>query len=197
VTTVVVEPAGAGHETLWLLLAAGLILATAALVVGWHGRDHHVAELAPHQLDARRDLTAAEQGLYADLRVAYDELLFYAEAPAVAELADSGLPPFIADASAARRGDHRWQRLTLAGATDDGPAAAAVVYYGETAEPEVAGSLLLAAPAADTEPSDVRVWLNREAGATLPASLVPADLAKSGWHLVVAQFDAGVTRERQ
>ena len=67
----VIRPAGAGHETLYVLLASLLIVALAAGVVWLRGEREDEQAIAAHQIDARRDLTAAEQGLYTDLRVAF------------------------------------------------------------------------------------------------------------------------------
>ena len=65
-----VRPAGAGHETLYVLLGSVLILALAATVVGLRQQSHEAQALDAHQVDARLDLNAAEQGIYADLQVA-------------------------------------------------------------------------------------------------------------------------------
>jgi hypothetical protein len=43
-------------------------------VVALHGEREDEQAVASHQLDARRDLSAAEQGLYTDLRVAVEEI---------------------------------------------------------------------------------------------------------------------------
>ncbi|ERI51493.1 hypothetical protein N878_22570, partial [Pseudomonas sp. EGD-AK9] len=74
-TTQVVRPAGAGHESLQVLLLSLAILALAALVIVWRSEPAPQQEVAGHQLDARRDLNAAEQGIHTDLAVAYDEIL--------------------------------------------------------------------------------------------------------------------------
>ena len=68
----VIRPAGAGHETLYVLLVSLLIVVLAATVVMLRGEREDEQTIASHQIDARRDLTAAEQGLYTDLRVAFD-----------------------------------------------------------------------------------------------------------------------------
>ena len=73
-TTQVVRPAGAGHETLYVLLLCLIILAVAGSVIALHGESQEVAAVPSHQLDARRDLSAAEQGIYADLRVTLEEI---------------------------------------------------------------------------------------------------------------------------
>ena len=107
-TTQVVRPAGAGHETLYVLLLCLLNLAVAGSVVAWRHESQEVTLVAAHQLDARRDLNAAEQGLYADLRVTLDEILLLKEEsgalPLPAHLADEGFAPFAIDASSVSRG---------------------------------------------------------------------------------------------
>lgn len=97
----VIRPAGAGHETLYVLLISLLIVVLAASVVLLRGEREDEQTIASHQIDARRDLTAAEQGLYTDLRVAFDEIQLLREenaaVPSVQALAEEGLPPFVVD----------------------------------------------------------------------------------------------------
>ena len=184
-TTHVVRPAGAGHETLYVALLSLLILLAAAGVVALHGESHDVAHVPAHQLDARRDLTPAEQGIYADLRVTLDEVRLLAqeqEAPVTpAQLAEEGFAPFAQDASSVSRGSHAWQLLQGA-------------YLGLSQAPAVAGSFLLRV----TEPeADADVWVNRTAGAVAPTVLSDEALMDAGWQQVIAQFDAGVTRQHR
>ena len=182
-----IRPAGAGHETLYVLLVSLLIVLLAASVVLLRGEreDHQV--IASHQIDARRDLTAAEQGLYTDLRVAFDEIQLLREenaaAPDVDTLAAEGLPPFVRDAGSQRRGDHRWSWLE-AGA-----------YLGRSQAPQIAGSLLLIVPADSAGQADV--WLRRDSAAMPPDDLGQAALIAAGWQQVVSHYDAGVTREHR
>ncbi|MBW6276266.1 hypothetical protein KZ848_09745, partial [Pseudomonas aeruginosa] len=107
-----VRPAGAGHETLYVLLGSVLILALAATVVGLRQQSHEAQALDAHQVDARLDLNAAEQGIYADLQVAAEDIQARLDdgeaAPSVDELAAEGFPPFVADVAASSRGEHRW-----------------------------------------------------------------------------------------
>lgn len=102
-TTQVVRPEGAGHETLYVLLLCLLILVVAGSVVAWRHESSEVTAVAAHQLDARRDLSAAEQGIYADLRVTLDEILLLSEeSGALAQpeqLGAEGFAPFAIDAS--------------------------------------------------------------------------------------------------
>ncbi len=199
--TQVIRPAGAGHETLAVLGACLVIVAAAAGYIGLRAAPPEGAALAATQIDARRDLTPAEQGIYADLRVAYDEIAFALQGgdalPAVADLAAQGLPPFVADNSTAARGGHAWRLQRQAGHA---------LYVGQTADPALAGSFLLRADeggkdghghdhgkAADAQAD---VWLTRDAGARVPDPADDAALAAAGWRQIVAQFDAGVTRQR-
>ncbi|NUB23826.1 DUF6162 family protein [Azospirillum brasilense] len=179
----IVRRAGAERETLWVALAAGAILASATLSVGLRAVPDAEAPLAAHLIDSRTGLTAAEQGLYADLKAAGEEIAAlrtaHGRAPTPAELAAEDLPPFAADPSAAARGGHAW---TFAG-TGDG-----VAYAGVSAVPELAGSLVLRL---DGHGADI--WLKRAAEAP-PAPPEDAALAAAGWKRIVSTFTAGVTR---
>ncbi|WNJ87299.1 DUF6162 family protein [Pseudomonas canadensis] len=183
-TTQVVRPAGAGHETLYVLLLCLIILAVAGSVIVLHGEPQEVAAVPSHQLDARRDLSAAEQGIYADLRVTLDEIQLLQQEqsalPSPAQLAEEGFAPFAQDASSVSRGDHRWRLLE--------PSA----YLGLSQAPATAGSLLMRVHG--TEPD---IWLNRQANLAAPSDLTDQALIAAGWQQVVAQFDAGVTRQHR
>jgi len=183
-TTQVVRPAGAGHETLYVLLLCLIILTVAGTVVAMHGEPREVAALPSHQLDARRDLNAAEQGIYADLRVTLDEIHLLQEEqsalPTPEQLAEEGFAPFAQDASSVSRGDHRWRLLA--------PSA----YVGLSQAPSTSGSLLMRVQG--TEPD---IWLNRRQDLPAPSDLTDQALIAAGWQQVVAQFDAGVTRQHR
>ena len=186
-TTQVVRPAGAGHETLNVLLLCLLILAVAAAVVAWRGVSHEPEPVSSHQLDARRDLSAAEQGIYADLRVTLDEIRLLREEqqslPTPQILAEEGFAPFAQDASSVSRGNHAWQLL------------ADSAYFGHSQSSAVAGSFVMLLSAdANAEPD---IWLNRAADLQTPAELSDAALSAAGWKQIVARFDAGVTREHR
>ena len=183
-STQVIRPAGAGHETLYVLLLCLIILAVAGTVVSLHGETQAVEAVASHQLDARRDLSAAEQGIYADLRVTLDEIQLLAQEqstlPTPAQLAEEGFAPFAQDASSVSRGDHRWQVLEPSS------------YLGLSQVPSTAGSLLMRVHGAEPD-----VWLNRSANLSAPADLTDQALIAAGWQQVVTQFDAGVTRQHR
>jgi hypothetical protein len=185
-TTQVVRPAGAGHETLYVLLLCLMILAVAGSVVAWRGESREVSSVGSHQLDARRDLSASEQGIYADLRVTLDEIHLLRQEqqalPTPATLADEGFAPFARDASSVSRGGHAWQLLD------------AKAYFGQSQTPTVAGSFLMRLTADDDAPD---IWLNRGKALTTPTDLTDAALESAGWRQIVAQFDAGVTRQHR
>ncbi|WP_404487497.1 DUF6162 family protein [Pseudomonas sp. HT11] len=182
--TKVVRPAGAGHETLYVLLLCLIILAVAGSVIALHGETQEVAALPSHQLDARRDLSASEQGIYADLRVTLDEIQLLQQEqgalPTPEQLAEEGFAPFAQDASSVSRGDHRWQLLE--------PSA----YLGVSQTPSISGSLLMRVHGAEPD-----IWLNRQANLAAPSDLTDQALIAAGWQQVVAQFDAGVTRQHR
>jgi len=186
-TTQVVRPAGAGHETLYVLLLCLMILAVAGSVVAWRHESQVVSNVGSHQLDGRRDLSASEQGIYADLRVTLDEIQLLRQEqqvlPTPEALAGEGFAPFAQDASSVSRGGHVWQLLETK------------AYFGQSQTPSVAGSFLMRLIAADDAPSDI--WLNRANGIKAPSDLTDAALESAGWQQIVAQFDAGVTRQHR
>ncbi|MGE0097311.1 MAG: DUF6162 family protein [Hydrogenophaga sp.] len=197
-STQVVRPAGAGHETLWVMLAAAAVLAVAAIVIGVRAEPSANAALAAHQVDARTQLNAAEQGVHADLLVAAEEITALSEAdralPRVEQLREMDLPPFAAGAVAAARGAHEW-RIAAQG-RDMG-------YVGRSAAPEVAASFLLRfslkppSPAQEAHDHEdhVEVWVLRDQWQTWPDHLDSASLTRLGWREVVVRYDAGVTRK--
>ena len=185
-TTHVVRPAGAGHETLYVLLLCLMILAVAGSVVAWRHESQEISTVSSHQLDARRDLSASEQGIYADLRVTLDEIHLLRQEqqtlPTPEALADEGFAPFAQDASSVSRGAHAWQLLD------------AKAYFGQSQTPAVAGSFLMRLTADNDAPD---IWLNRAADLKAPIDMADTALESAGWQQIVAQFDAGVTRQHR
>ncbi|MBA1200320.1 hypothetical protein G7009_00680 [Pseudomonas capeferrum] len=183
----VVRPAGAGHETLYVLLASLLIIILAATIVTMRGERVDEVALASHQIDARRDLTAAEQGLYTDLLVAFDEIQALREenagAPSIDTLVDEGLPPFVTDASSESRGRHQWLWMESG------------AYLGRSQDSTVAGSFLLILPQTLATPADV--WLRHDSATLAPADLGSEALIGAGWKQIATHYDAGVTREHR
>ena len=199
-STQVVRPAGAGHETLWVLLACACVLTVAAILIGTRAQPLAEVALSPHQIDARTQLNAAEQGVHADLLVAAEEIVALALAdrapPTVEHLRDMALPPFATGMGAAARGGHEWRIAAQAGA---------LAYVGLSAAPDVAASFLLHLPplaqraasdgSAHPHEGPAAVWVHREGPQTWPESLDGASLTRQGWREVVVRYDAGVTRQ--
>ena len=185
-TTQIVRPAGAGHETLYVLLLCLMILAVAGSVVAWRHESQEISTVSSHQLDARRDLSASEQGIYADLRVTLDEIYLLRQEqqslPTPEVLAGEGFAPFAQDPSSVSRGGHAWQLIE------------ARAYFGRSQVQDVAGSFLMRLTADDDAPD---IWLNRAADLKAPADVTDAALESAGWQQIVAQFDAGVTRQHR
>jgi hypothetical protein len=199
-TVQVVRPAGAGHETLWVSLAAVAVLALAALVVGVRAKPLAMAALAPHQIDARTQLNAAEQGVHADLLVAAEDIAALHDSerapPGVDRLREMGLPPFSQGPEARARGGHEW-RLSVQ--------PHGLAYTGLSAAPELAASFVLIVPtdgAGHGHAGEVAIWVRREGGeggeggeAAWPEALDDPALMRQGWRQVVTRYDAGVTRQ--
>jgi hypothetical protein len=189
VTVQVVRPAGAGHESLYVALVCALILALAAVVILWHHETPLEQSVADYQLDARRDLSAAEQGIYADLRVVAEEIPFISEElgvlPNPQQMGEEGFPPFMRDMSSEQRGGHHWQLVRIG---------ADSAYLGQTDNASVAGSFLMRL----TVPEQINqaVWLHAETPVAKPDSLSDQALIAAGWKQLAIQFDAGVTRHR-
>lgn len=195
-TVQAVRPAGAGHETAVVLAVCVIVVMLAALTIVLRTTSTPVTQVQANQVDARHGLTAAEQGIYADLLVAADEIGWAPTTPDVNELAMQMIPPFSIDASTTRRGGHDWRMK------QDGPV---VAYIGVTHDPDTAGSMLLRvmrSPDSDghsvPDSRQAQVWLYKgtEAQAQMPATLDPDSLVQAGWQQIVSQFDAGATRHQ-
>ncbi|MCO5140147.1 MAG: DUF6162 family protein [Shinella sp.] len=175
------------------MLLCAVIVLVAGTVVGLRTRAPDVVSVAEWQVDARDGLTAAEQGLNADMKVAAAEIasvLAAGSVPTPEELAEEALPPFAKDATSKGRGDHLWSLVPSDGAFAG--------WLGETASVEIAGSLLLRiATTADghghTEEGASSVWLSRSAD-TAVSGLSNEALIASGWKEIVSRYDASVTR---
>ncbi|WP_248796637.1 DUF6162 family protein [Pseudomonas sp. MWU13-2105] len=186
-TSQVVRPAGAGHETLYVLLFCLIVLLVAGSVVALHGEKQAVSSLAAYQLDARRDLSPGEQGIYADLRVTLDEIHLLQQdqqlLPSPEQLGAEGFAPFARDASSVSRGGHAWRLLDQH------------AYFGLSQATASAGSFLMRVGGDANAAPDI--WLNRRNDLAEPADLGDSALIAGGWQRVVAQFDAGVTRQHR
>ena len=187
------------------MLFCALVIAVAGAYISWRNVPEHIVSAAADTVDARRDLTPAEQGIHADLRVALPEILALAEEgggglPSIGQLQDQVLSPFTDDAAAARRGAHRWHLVR------DGSKAG---YAGLSEDVSVAGAMLMLLPVSHAghehsqaaQPSapgeQAEIWVNRAEKLVPPTALDRDALAAAGWRQVMMQFQASVTRERR
>lgn len=194
--TQVVKPAGVGHESLWVVIMSAVVVLVAGIVISLRVAPDVITEIAAHQIDARHDLTIAEQGVFADLLVAVDEIVMpdLHASPSVEQLSEDGISPFARDMAATQRGAHQWT-LERKETAD--------LYVGVTSAIDTAGTFLLRVPNKknDGHAHDAHaasdIWINRVAGAHMPTKIEDADLIRTGWRQVVTQFDAGVTRQQR
>jgi hypothetical protein len=197
-TSIVVRPAGAERETLAVALLCAAILLCAGGVVALRTTPFQTTAIGSWQIDTRDVLTAAEQGINADLRVAADDiraLLESGKIPTAEELAGDALPPFAMDATSQARGGHVWSTIP----TRDGFAA----WLGRSSAPQVAGSFLLRVAKDEAVSGDhahrkestarATIWLNPSASLGTPGLSNDALIA-SGWKEIVNRYDASVTR---
>lgn len=196
--SIVIRPAGAERETLFVALLCAAILLCAAAIIALRTTPFQTTAIASWQIDARDALSAAEQGINADLRVAADDiraLLESGKIPTAEELADDALPPFAMDATSQARGGHRWSVVEQ----NSGFAA----WLGRSSSPNVAGSFLLRIATDKAAGGDhthrrestalATIWLNRSASVTA-SDLSKDALITSGWSEIVSRYDASVTR---
>ena len=192
-TRIVVRPAGSGRETLFVGALCAAIVVCAGTVAAMRARPADESVLPAWRVDARDGLNAAEQGLNADLAAAAEDIraeIDGAAAPSPDQLAAEALPPFLKDATSAKRGGHVW-RIARDGGT--------IAYLGATGDPAAARSLLLRIPARDPEPHGqtgepgADVWVH--ASATSVDGLSNERLIAAGWKQVTSRYDASVTRE--
>jgi hypothetical protein len=172
--SVTVRPSSVGRESRGVLAACLAIVALAALYVVWLPRGTSLETVAAGTLDARTDLTASEQGIYADLIAATPDLAAEPEATPAA-LAEEALPPFIPDAGWKSRGAHQWKRLQSGW------------LVGVSSDPKLAGHFLVSSAG-----PDLLVWLNRSSAEV--GETHDHDLIERGWKPVGRVFTKGVTR---
>lgn len=184
-TTVLIRPASARRETLAVLVLCAAVLAMSVGTILLRSRTETKRDLPAWQIDARTDLLAGEQGVLADLTIAAGEIAWLSgdgAVPALAGLAEQGIPPFAPLDSDALRGGHVWSQVQGA-------------YLGVTSVPELSGSFLLIPGAAPAD-EPAQIWLI-PGMAPPPADLSQEALITTGWRQVVSQYDASVTRHSQ
>jgi hypothetical protein len=211
-TTVLIKPKGVRDENIGVLIVALITVLLAAIYIHFDREattDTFVK--ADHQIDARYDLNPADQGLYADLLAATEEILWRIEDDEpidLSSLADDLIPPFVMDAVSQERGGHQWSEHKTSSAW---------LFLGNTQASEVAGSFVAVIAVSDIATSNtatqhahqhgtddqdeaaprVSIWYHQgevtpftqEADPSIETHLLAHD-----WKEVISHFDASVTR---
>lgn len=182
----IVPPARATKETLYVLAVCVLSIVVAAGIVRINQKDSQLQQsLSADEISLRYDLSAAEQGVFADLQVAFDDWLLQDEnepPPSVADWIANDFPPFNDQAEAGQRGNHQWTLLH-----QEGQAA----YWGQSQDVATAGSLLWLLPA-QRQGSDMQhfeVWHHKGSPSALPHRLDGEHLRAAGWKRINRNAD--------
>lgn len=176
-----VAPNRAGQETLFTLLAALVIVMLSALTVCLNQRPMaDVNSLATFEISSRYDLVPAEQGIYTDLLLVYEDWLVQNPSesnPDIATLLVENWPPFTDVIEQKQRGDHEWKTLDLDGRT---------AYLGVTHDKHIARHFLWILPPSRQVAalSDFSVWVAQD-DASLNIEQATLDtLPELGWQKV-------------
>jgi hypothetical protein len=191
---ITIRSAGSSRESLCVAGAALGILAVWAVLVVSDATAPVSEQLENYQINGYQALNAVEQGLFADLEIAAQDIDAFHDAhggawPAIAELAAAFTPPFASDAAWARRGHPTWSL-----ATPGQSAAHVAAYAGISADASVAGSFLLflehrhqgvGTDTAPTEEEHFQIWYHNGPDARIPEQLAEAGLIRNGWRQIV------------
>lgn len=194
-TDVVVKPAGIGAENKYLLLLVLAIVLLSAAVILLDRTPLPEHQYEENQLDAGRDLNPVEQGIYADLKSAAEEIRWQLEAgtaPSIESLAADFIPPFVQDAVSDERGHHQWQLQQLPEQS---------LYWGLSGNAVQAGSFLLLIGDHDNQTAESSnpssIWYHPGSAESIDShtdKLSTSELHHQGWLQVVSHFNASVTR---
>lgn len=193
-----VRPAGARGETLALLAAAALLGLVLALWIRAHGTTGGKQQIYEWQVSAFETLTGPDQATYNALDAAkYDILYLYDDLnlmnqpgepfrwPAIAELEEFLVPPFVRDGSWRQNGSLQW---SLHEPLDKGEMQGSVMYLGTGGTVEGQGSFLLVighVHAGFSNNNSLLVWWNPARQVTMPQSGFQDSLILQGWRQVV------------
>ncbi len=173
-----VLPARATRETLYVLLVVLFVVVVSGIVISQNQRSETMLmTLSEHEVSARYDLKPAEQGIFADLLLAYEEWLALPADEgnwAVAVWIDDNWPPFTDVSEDKQRGHHQWRQYHSGGRD---------AYLGVSQQLEIAGHFLWILPEnrENATLEQFEVWIHR--GNKLPSlgHLDPEDLIPFEW----------------
>ncbi|WP_147822464.1 DUF6162 family protein [Salidesulfovibrio onnuriiensis] len=200
-----VRPAGGGNETLWLAVAAVVVVVACALGMGLRDRGARTAELLPWQMNAFTALNPEELGTFNALYTAAVEIDAVHEDGDggwmdISEMEDLFMPPFARDAAWRRQGRMVWTRRV-----PESPDLDLALYLGVPQQRERSGSFLLVMRhdhsagrghgAAEPGHGRFEVWYQASHRGGFPAVIKDQALIAAGWKEVVA-FKGGDEIER-
>ncbi len=114
--TQIVSPAGKGSESIYLLIITVVIAGTCALLISLTAGEGQKRIVQDYEIDAFADLNSKELAVFNNLRTSAVEIdsihreeVTEASWPAVKQLQQDGLPPFVQDASWKKSGRYFWK----------------------------------------------------------------------------------------
>jgi hypothetical protein len=184
----IVRPADARNEV--YLLCVVVIAVLACWTIAIHGRSREGDELglAPWQVGAFHDLNTREQGLFAELRLAAEEIhQTYLDEngtwPRLSVIKKDGIAPFTPDAAWHNRGRLQWNDRV-----ENNPGVDMVMLLGVSSDPKTTGSFLLEVHHHTQTKQDgppYGIWYH-PGQPVWPLATTPQSLANAGWKQVVA-----------
>lgn len=184
-----VPPNKATRETIYVILAAVLVVFLSVIIIHFNQRPHDdVTSLQSFETSARYDLTPAEQGIFADLLLVYEDWLLQQKSaanPSIDMLIADNWPPFTDVAEHKNRGAHQWQKIHRNGRD---------AYLGLSQDKTLAGDFLWVLPPSRENASlaDLAVWTTQDSSAAGTASLTDLtteQLIAAGWRKINRQND--------
>lgn len=167
-----VRPDNGSREGKWVALTIAGILAVSTILLPHHQAETEHTEVLAHQV-LITDLEQEELAMIAELKLAHEEIrdlhLDAGEWPAVSELEEFWVAPFVQDQSWQRKGSHQWQRLD------------AGIYLGVRQDEKGAASMLL-----DSRNEHADIWFIQSTTKASDLSLVEiSERQKQGWQQIV------------
>lgn len=198
-----VSPAGARVETLAMAAATLAVVAFLLFRVVAQGKEEDVFALHDWQVSAFQTLTGPDQAIYNALYTAKDEIVYIYDDinllngpgevfrwPAIRDLQDALLPPFVQDSSWQQNGAMRWR---LHEPLAEGEMQGSVMYLGTEGNQAAQGSFLLVighVHAGFMNNNSIVIWWNPRNSVTMPQSGYPDSLILQGWREVVPHSGA-------
>ncbi len=116
--TQIVSPAGKGSESIYLLIITAVIIVTCALLISFTAGKGQKRVIQDYEIDAFTDLNSKELAVFNNLRTSaveidsiHKEEVTEASWPAVEQLQQDGLPPFVQDISWKKSGQYFWKMV--------------------------------------------------------------------------------------